>query len=403
MQKILKKLIPAIFLMVSVISSSAAIANFDAGLKAYNEKKYDLAYQEWIIAAKEGDYRANHWLGVLYQSGTGVDQDYTKAFKNYKIAADKDYALANHALGFLYARGIGVSVDPHKACSYWLLAALKGLSGAEYGVGMCYELGYGFDKNPDQAVKWYRAAAKQNFGDAASKVADLESQGYGKNVSADIPADDLSSALKETKTPEKAAAPSKTPAPAQKPAAKTKATASLTQTVPASKPAHTEETDETAMVKMAHAPEKKPTTPSLTITDESPVVIVHQKDGTKKIVRPASAPKSDKAAHAVTEMPSPAHKAAKKAAPHATDMVRVWLASVFHEEQVAPEWKRLKHLYRPYVTVDQAIIKTAEIKQGKVWRIYAGPMTTADADKLCVYVKGLNQKYTCIQQHLDHP
>lgn len=434
-----KKIRTLSYIAISSIFPSLALADFDAGMQAYNQKDYARAYQEWTISADEGDYRANHWLGVLYQSGTGVGVDYTRALEHYEFAAQNDYAPANHALGFLYARGIGVDRDPHQACAYWLLAAVKGISGAQYGVAMCYELGFGFDKDPEQALYWYRAAARNKFGDAASKVADLESQGYGaQEIIAQAPPSEWQ---KTTPSSQEAAIKPITQAPETKTSvtvipektqtAKIKATTTITSTETVEKGAEDE-----VLISVPKSTPPKPATSENNITikevpkaPKKPVVIVHQQDGQNKIVTEAStASLSELQAQMASKLSSPEASsnplkttpqeppkniplppikmaALSKAAavPSTKDdaSVRVWLASVFDEQKVTPEWHRLQRIYAPYITVETPIIKQADIAQGTVWRIYAGPTTPTSAQELCVHVKGLNAKYTCIIQPVD--
>ena len=65
-------------------------------------------------------------LGVLYDNGLGVAQDYAKAREWYEKAADKDDAYAMRNLGLLYANGQGVAQDYAKAREWYEKAADKG-------------------------------------------------------------------------------------------------------------------------------------------------------------------------------------------------------------------------------------------------------------------------------------
>jgi TPR repeat protein len=44
--------------------------------------------------AERGDVRAQNNLGILYDHGQGVPQDFAEALKWYRLAAEKGYALA---------------------------------------------------------------------------------------------------------------------------------------------------------------------------------------------------------------------------------------------------------------------------------------------------------------------
>jgi TPR repeat protein len=65
-------------------------------------------------------------LGVLYQNGWGVAQDYAKAREWYEKAADKGNTIAMVNLGMLYRNGWGVAQDYAKAREWYEKAANKG-------------------------------------------------------------------------------------------------------------------------------------------------------------------------------------------------------------------------------------------------------------------------------------
>ena len=54
---------------------------------------------------RRGDADAMRNLGVLYEDGHGVPQDYAKAFEWYERAATTDDANAMNSLGVLYENG----------------------------------------------------------------------------------------------------------------------------------------------------------------------------------------------------------------------------------------------------------------------------------------------------------
>ncbi|MGX3045481.1 tetratricopeptide repeat protein [Helicobacter sp. T3_23-1056] len=52
-----------------------------------------------------------HNLGVMYDEGQGVRQDYDKARGLWTKACDMDYANSCHNLGYLYFKGLGVKQE----------------------------------------------------------------------------------------------------------------------------------------------------------------------------------------------------------------------------------------------------------------------------------------------------
>ena len=70
-------------------------------------------------AADQGNAKAQYNLGVMYDKGTGVAQDYKEAIKWYQKAADQGYASAQYNLGVMYANGDGVIQSDSAAIEYF--------------------------------------------------------------------------------------------------------------------------------------------------------------------------------------------------------------------------------------------------------------------------------------------
>ena len=58
--------------------------------------------------ANQGDAAAQYNLGLMYDKGEGVRQDYLKARQWYEKAANQGYAQAQFNLGVIYYHGKGV-------------------------------------------------------------------------------------------------------------------------------------------------------------------------------------------------------------------------------------------------------------------------------------------------------
>jgi hypothetical protein len=63
-------------------------ADFQAGLQAYRRGDYATALEELLSLAEQGNPTAQYRLGVMYDSGFGVAQDYAEAMKWYRLAAE---------------------------------------------------------------------------------------------------------------------------------------------------------------------------------------------------------------------------------------------------------------------------------------------------------------------------
>ena len=80
------------------------------------------------LAADQGNASAQFNLGVMYDTGAGVPQDYAEAGRWYRLAADQGNAGAQNNLGVMYRNGLGVPQDFVEAHMWANLAALQ-LSG----------------------------------------------------------------------------------------------------------------------------------------------------------------------------------------------------------------------------------------------------------------------------------
>jgi hypothetical protein len=85
----------------------------------------DISAEDLHKQAAQGNAWAQHNLGVLYDNGRGVPQDYVKARGWYEKAAAQGNAWAQHNLGSLYDNGRGVPQDYVKAYMWLDLAAAQ--------------------------------------------------------------------------------------------------------------------------------------------------------------------------------------------------------------------------------------------------------------------------------------
>ncbi len=76
--------------------------------------------------AGQGDAQNQFKLGMMYNIGQGVAQDYNEAVNWFSLAADQGLAEAQYFLGLMYANGNGVSQDNNEAIKWFLLAAEQG-------------------------------------------------------------------------------------------------------------------------------------------------------------------------------------------------------------------------------------------------------------------------------------
>ncbi len=98
------------------------------GEDAYNMGDYVKALRQFRIAAEKGKMSsgaAQFSLGVMYDNGQGVPQDYAQAVKWYRKSAGQGYAKAQNNLGVMYYNGQGVPQDYVQAHMWSNLAASR--------------------------------------------------------------------------------------------------------------------------------------------------------------------------------------------------------------------------------------------------------------------------------------
>jgi TPR repeat protein len=83
-------------------------------------------------------------LGVMYDNGEGVPQDYKTALKWWTLAAEQGNAKAQFNLGLMYENGDGVPQDDESAVKWYTLAAVQGDAKAQYNLCVMYAQRRGF-------------------------------------------------------------------------------------------------------------------------------------------------------------------------------------------------------------------------------------------------------------------
>ena len=88
---------------------------------------------EWYtLSAEQGNVKAQFNLGIMYDKGQGVLQDYKEAVKWYTLSAEQGHAKAQYNLGHMYDNGEGILQDFVKAHMWANISASNGnKNGAE--------------------------------------------------------------------------------------------------------------------------------------------------------------------------------------------------------------------------------------------------------------------------------
>ena len=123
-------IIPVLFFSL-ILGVPSYSADFNKGWDAYNNGDFVTALREWRPLAEEGNANAQYNLGVMYDNGDGVPQDYKEAVRWYTLAAEQGYAQAQHNLANRYFYGEGVIKDIVYAHMWKNIASSHGIESAK--------------------------------------------------------------------------------------------------------------------------------------------------------------------------------------------------------------------------------------------------------------------------------
>ena len=133
-----KTMLAAILLTGFLHETARAEINIDQLLQ--RESRELEAYRK---AAEQGDATAQFNLGVIYDNGRGVPQDFKQAVAWWRKAAEQGHVDAQYNLGVRYGNGQGVPQDYQRAYAWFLKAAEQGDAKAQYNLGWMYGNGQG--------------------------------------------------------------------------------------------------------------------------------------------------------------------------------------------------------------------------------------------------------------------
>jgi TPR repeat protein len=147
------------------------------GISAHKKVNFKTSYESSLIEAirlyklaVEGNAEAQNNLGLLYENGEGVAQDYKEAVRWFKLAAEQGFAQAQDNLGSRYVDGLGVAQDYKEAVRWFKLAAEQGFAQAQDDLGFMYYRGQGVAQDYKEAIRWYKLAAEQGNAEAQNNL-----------------------------------------------------------------------------------------------------------------------------------------------------------------------------------------------------------------------------------------
>lgn len=142
-------------------------------MKLYYQRDYSKAFPLFMKLAEQGNATAQNYVGIMYETGNGVEQNYNEAVKWYRKSAEQGDTDGQCNLGVMYENGRGVSQDYNEAVKWYRESAEQGNAQGQYCLGDMYEYGKGVDVNMAQAKEWYRKAARQDYESAKEALTRL--------------------------------------------------------------------------------------------------------------------------------------------------------------------------------------------------------------------------------------
>lgn len=110
----------------SGMAANQAVQDFASGVEAYKLGDVLDAAKWYRKAAEQGYAPAQANLGILYDLGQGVAQDYQQALYWYVKAAEQGDIKAQNNLGFMYSEGKGVAQDRATGHMWFNIAGVRG-------------------------------------------------------------------------------------------------------------------------------------------------------------------------------------------------------------------------------------------------------------------------------------
>ena len=167
----------------SAAHRGGARAQFELGV-AYDRgigvtQNYATAAVWYEKAAAQGLTEAIYNLATLFDEGLGAPKDHTAAIAWYRDAARGGSALAENNIGNLHEKGLGVPQNYALAVEWYAKAAARGLPIAQNNLATMYHLGHGVARDFKAAARWYGVAARQGEQSAQSNLGLLRANGLG--------------------------------------------------------------------------------------------------------------------------------------------------------------------------------------------------------------------------------
>ena len=135
---------------------------FDTAINSLGRKEFTTALQLFTDLANRGMAEAQINLGMMFESGQGVLQNFDEAIKWYRLAASQGLIKAQEKLNLLVSKAAAAQVN--------------------FGLGVAFENGQGVPQDIMEAIRWYQLSADQGLIKAQEKLNLLLNKKFSKTV-----------------------------------------------------------------------------------------------------------------------------------------------------------------------------------------------------------------------------
>ena len=133
---------------------------FDTAINSLGRKEFTTALQLFTDLANRGMAEAQINLGMMFESGQGVLQNFDEALKWYRLAASQGLIKAQEKLNLLVSKAAAAQVN--------------------FGLGVAFENGQGVPQDIMEAIRWYQLSADQGLIKAQEKLNLLLNKKFSK-------------------------------------------------------------------------------------------------------------------------------------------------------------------------------------------------------------------------------
>jgi TPR repeat protein len=183
--KLRSEIIAGVGIILLSLTASGEPEAFHSGeqpvvVKQHTSLEEKTKYEALVKYAAEGNVEIQYILGsALFYGLEGVDEDKREAFFWWKKAAEQGHPAAQNELGVMYQKGNVIPQDYAKAACCYRLAAEQGVVLSQDNLGVLLRDGKGVERNEKEAVVWFTKAAYGNYAEAQNHLAYMYANGKG--------------------------------------------------------------------------------------------------------------------------------------------------------------------------------------------------------------------------------